>query len=103
MLSAGGALLFTFLLLLSWLWRLMRGLCRWHPAVREVLFLLVSVVLILWGYRGFERVTWYELHLADCSGVRTSPTWHGRRCRRHIWLPAMIGRWGASGLASLPI
>ena len=104
MLSAGGALLFTFLLLLSWLWRLMRGLYRWHPAVREVLFLLVSVVLILWGYRGFERVTWYELHLADCSGVRTSPTWHVSPLQKAYMAASddwSVGRFGLSLVANM--
>lgn len=76
MLSVGTALLFTFLLLLSWLWRLMRGLCRWHPAVRKVLFLLVAVVLFCWEFRGFSPITWYELDVSCCSGVGTIPTWH---------------------------
>lgn len=82
MLSAGGALLFTFLLLLVWLLRLVCGLYRWHPAVREVLFLLVSVVMFCWGFRGFSPITWYKLDVACCSGVGTTPTWHVSSLKR---------------------
>ena len=82
MLSAGGALLFTFLLLLVWLLRLVCGLYRWHPAVREVLFLLVSVVMFCWGFRGFNPITWYRLDVACCSGVGTTPTWHVSSLKR---------------------
>ena len=76
MLSVCAALLFTFLLLLVWLVRLVCGLYRWHPAVREVLFLLVAVMLCCWGFRGFSPITWYRLDVACCSGVGTTPTWH---------------------------
>ena len=82
MLSAGGALLFTFLLLLVWLLRLVCGLYRWHPAVREVLFLLVSVVMFCWGFRGFDPITWYRLDVACCAGVGTTPTWHVSSLKR---------------------
>ena len=76
MLSAGGALLFTFLLLLVWLLRLVCGLYRWHPAVREVLFLLVAGLLFCWEFRGFTPIIWYKLDVSCCSGVGTTPTWH---------------------------
>ena len=76
MLSVCAALLFTLLLLLVWLWRLVRGLCRWHPVVREVLFLLVAGLLFCWGFRGFSPITWYKLDVSCCSGVGTTPTWH---------------------------
>lgn len=74
MLSVCAALLFTLLLLLVWLWRLGCGLYRWHPAVREVLFLLVAVMLCCWGFRGF---TPSQAHPHACgenaSGAPYSP------------------------------
>ena len=76
MLSVCAALLFTLLLLLVWLWRLGCGLYRWHPSVREVLFLLVAGLLFCWEFRGFTPITWYKLDVSCCSGVGTTPTWH---------------------------
>lgn len=76
MLSVCAAMLFTLLLLFIWLWWLVRGLYRWHPAVREALLGMLSLGVMIWGFSGFERVTRYELHLADCTGVCTTPTWH---------------------------
>lgn len=70
------ALLLSGVLLLIWGIRLLCGLSRWHPAVREVLMLVLSALLICWGFRGFEPITWYRLDVACCSGVGTTPTWH---------------------------
>lgn len=94
----------TGLLLLSYAGLLLRCLCRWHPAVRESLLCLFSVLLMIWGYRGFERVTWYELHLADCSGVRTSPTWHVSPLQKAYMAASddwSVGRFGLSLVANM--
>ena len=97
MLSVCAALLFTLLLILVWLWRLVHGLYRWHPAVREVLFLLVAGMLCCWGFRGFSPITWYLLDVSCCSGVGTTPTWHVSPWQRAYMLASddwSAGRFG---------
>lgn len=101
---AGAAALLSGVLLLICGIRLVLGLYRWHPAVRDVLLCLFSVLLLIWGYRGFERVTWYELHLADCSGVRTSPTWHVSPLQKAYMAASddwSVGRFGLSLVANM--
>ena len=103
MLSVCAALLFTLLLLFVWLWRLGCGLYRWHPAVREVLFLLVAGMLFCWGFRGFTPITWYKLDVSCCSGVGTTPPGMYRPCNGRICRYAMTGAPGSLVIGWWPI
>lgn len=79
------ALLLSGVLLLIWGIRLLCGLYRWHPAVREVLMLVLAALLICWDFRGFVPITWYRLDVACCSAVGTTPTWHVSPLKR-AWM-----------------
>ena len=91
------ALLLSGVLLLIWGIRLLCGLYRWHPAVREVLMLVLAALLICWDFRGFVPITWYRLDVACCSGVGTTPTWHVSPWQRAYMLASddwSAGRFG---------
>lgn len=59
--------------------------------------LVLSALLICWGFRGFEPITWYRLDVACCSGVGTTPTWHVSPWQRAYMLASddwSAGRFG---------
>lgn len=64
--------------LLLVLWVLLRVLAGiWlRPRLREVSLALLSVLVFLWGYRGFTPPTEYCLRLWSCDGATIRPTWH---------------------------